>query len=76
MKPRKMLPRQLHCCFPIPDCFRRQIALGTKFCQELIMGLGDNDKDDREFEPIWRINRRIKTTVTWQQLRGLIVLTV
>lgn len=75
-KPSKMLSRQLHGCFPIPDCFRRQIALGSKSCQELITELGENDKDDREFEPIWRINRRIKATVMWQQLRGFIVLTV
>lgn len=75
-KPSKMLSRQLHGCFPIPDCFRRQIALGSKSCQELITELGENDKDDREFEPIWRINWRIKATVMWQQLRGFIVLTV
>ena len=50
-----MLPRQLYCCFPIPDCLRRQIALGTEFCQELIIELGDNGKVNGEFEPIWRI---------------------
>lgn len=76
MKPSKMLPRQLQGCFPIPDSFRRQIASGTKSCQELIMKLGDRDKDDRELEPIWRINRIIKTTVIRQQLRGFIRLRI
>lgn len=71
-----MLPRKLYCCFPIPDCLRRQIALGTKFCQELIIELGDNGKVNGEFEPIWRIIWIIKTTLTGQQLRGFIVLTV
>lgn len=27
------------------------------------MELGDRDKDDREFEPIWKINRIIKTKI-------------
>lgn len=80
--PKRDSRNQAKCCqgdytaaFKFRAVFRRQIALGTNFCQELIMELGDNGKDDREFEPICGISWRIKTTVIWQQLRGFRVCT-